>query len=126
MGARAHGAHAADQRPVALDVEADPFPLTDVVSSSASHSPTRANARVALVTCSEVPLLEPDDQRVIAPLAASGIVASAQVWDAPAVDWSLFDLVVLRSTWDYAPRRDSFVAWAHSVSRAGGRLANPA
>ena len=33
-----------------------------------------------------------------------------------------YDLVVLRSPWDYAPRRDEFVAWAASVPR----LANPA
>ena len=29
---------------------------------------------------------------------------------------------MLRSTWDYPPRRDEFVAWAHAVKR----LANPA
>ncbi len=40
----------------------------------------------------------------------------------PAVDWGSYDLVVIRSTWDYAPRRDDFAAWAASVPR----LANPA
>jgi glutathione synthase/RimK-type ligase-like ATP-grasp enzyme len=44
------------------------------------------------------------------------------VWDDPAVDWDAFDLVVVRSTWDYPERRDAFVAWAQSVPR----LANPA
>jgi glutathione synthase/RimK-type ligase-like ATP-grasp enzyme len=38
------------------------------------------------------------------------------VWDAD-VDWSRYDLVVLRSTWDYAERRDAFVAWARSLPR---------
>jgi len=36
------------------------------------------------------------------------------VWDAPS-DWSGFDLVVVRSTWDYAERRDAFLAWAESL-----------
>src|SRR5262245_46992625 len=103
---------------MAFDVQADPLPLTN----SAFHSPTRALARVALVTCSEIPLLEPDDRLVIEPLAAKGVLAEPAVWDDPAVDWAAYDLVVLRSTWDYAPRRDSFVAWANSVKR----LLNPA
>ena len=31
------------------------------------------------------------------------------------MDWPAFDLVVLRSTWDYAERRDDFLAWARSL-----------
>jgi hypothetical protein len=44
------------------------------------------------------------------------------IWDDPAVDWSAFDLVVVRSTWDYTDRRDDFVAWAE---RLGERIVNP-
>jgi hypothetical protein len=44
------------------------------------------------------------------------------VWDDPAVDWDGFDLVVIRSTWDYTRRRDDFIAWAE---RIGERLRNP-
>ena len=44
------------------------------------------------------------------------------VWDDPAVDWDAFTAVVIRSTWDYAARRDAFLAWAGSVPR----LINPA
>ena len=44
------------------------------------------------------------------------------MWDDPAVDWAAYDLVVLRSPWDYVSRRDEFVAWAAGVPR----LANPA
>lgn len=44
------------------------------------------------------------------------------VWDDPAVDWEAFDLVVVRTAWDYPDARDAFVAWARRVPR----LANPA
>jgi glutathione synthase/RimK-type ligase-like ATP-grasp enzyme len=37
------------------------------------------------------------------------------VWDDGGVEWSEFDLVVVRSTWDYPGRRDEFLAWAESV-----------
>jgi glutathione synthase/RimK-type ligase-like ATP-grasp enzyme len=42
------------------------------------------------------------------------------VWDSD-VDWDAFDLVVVRSAWDYAERRDAFLAWARSL----GRVLNP-
>ncbi|RLP92345.1 MULTISPECIES: RimK family alpha-L-glutamate ligase [unclassified Micromonospora] len=83
---------------------------------------TRGKPRVALVTCTEIADLDPDDRLVLAPLAARGIAAEAALWDDPDVDWSAYDLVVLRSPWDYALRRDEFVAWASSVPT----LVNPA
>jgi glutathione synthase/RimK-type ligase-like ATP-grasp enzyme len=39
------------------------------------------------------------------------------VWDDDAVDWRAFDLVLPRSTWDYAERRDAFLNWAASAPR---------
>jgi hypothetical protein len=98
-----------------------PVPLP-VTPTKPFTSATRASARVALVTCAQVPALEDDDRLLIAPLAARGIAAEPVVWDDPAVDWAAYDLAVLRSTWDYADRRDAFVAWARRVPR----LANTA
>ena len=77
---------------------------------------------VALATCAEVADLDPDDRLVIGPLAALGVRAEPVVWDADDADWAAFDLVVLRSTWDYPRRRQQFVAWARAVDA----LANPA
>ena len=39
------------------------------------------------------------------------------VWDDAAVEWAGFDLVVVRSTWDYPDRREEFLAWAESLPR---------
>ncbi|WP_405430827.1 RimK family alpha-L-glutamate ligase [Micromonospora sp. NBC_00617] len=86
------------------------------------HQSTRGEPRVALVTCTELVDLDPDDRLVLDPLTARGIAAEAVVWDDPDADWSSYDLVVLRSPWDYALRRDEFVAWAASVPA----LVNPA
>ncbi|MCI9889695.1 hypothetical protein JT358_14705 [Micrococcales bacterium 31B] len=68
-------------------------------------------ARVALVTCSELPELDGCENLVIEPLAERGIDARPAVWDDPEVDWEAFDAVVLRSVWDYAPRREEFLTW---------------
>ncbi|GIJ27667.1 ATP-grasp domain-containing protein [Micromonospora qiuiae] len=86
------------------------------------HQSTRGEPRVALVTCAELPELDADDRLVQGPLSARGIAAEPAVWDDPTVDWTAYDLAVLRSPWDYMPRRDEFVAWATRVPR----LANPA
>lgn len=82
----------------------------------------RGRPRVALVTCAELAALDPDDRLLLAPLATHGIRAEPVSWDAPDIDWSAYQLAVLRSPWDYVPRRDEFVAWAAAVPR----LANPA
>jgi hypothetical protein len=46
-----------------------------------------------------------------------GIDIEIQSWDDPDTDWSTFDLVVVRSCWDYIERRDEFLEWAGSVPR---------
>jgi glutathione synthase/RimK-type ligase-like ATP-grasp enzyme len=83
---------------------------------------TRGFPRVALVTCEELPDLDPDDQLLVEPLRSAGVTVAVHAWDAPGVDWVGYDLVVLRSTWDYVPRRDEFLAWARGIPA----LANPA
>jgi glutathione synthase/RimK-type ligase-like ATP-grasp enzyme len=77
---------------------------------------------VALATCAEFPDGHPDDGEILAPLAGLGVDATFAVWDDPTVEWGRFDLVVLRSTWDYTLRRDEFLAWAEAVPT----LMNPA
>jgi hypothetical protein len=78
---------------------------------------TRATARVALGSCAALPGLDPDDPLLLAPQAGAGVAAEPAGWDDPSVDWAGYDLVVLRSAWDYAARRDDFVAWAAGVPR---------
>ncbi len=78
-------------------------------------------ARVALATFAAMPELYDDDAGLVPALAALGIDASPVVWSDPA-DWAAYDLVVVRSTWDYTRRREEFLTWAASVPR----LANPA
>jgi glutathione synthase/RimK-type ligase-like ATP-grasp enzyme len=73
--------------------------------------------RVALATCAEVPALDEDGPPLVDELARRGIVGTAAVWDDPSVDWTGFDLVVLRCTWDYAERRDRFLAWVEGLRR---------
>ncbi|MEQ4305670.1 hypothetical protein ABNF97_30535 [Plantactinospora sp. B6F1] len=91
--------------------------LSDNIRATRGQRP-----RVALVTCAELPGLDPDDRLLLEPLAERGIRVEPAVWDDPGVDWAGYALAVLRSPWDYPTRRAEFVAWAETVPR----LANPA
>jgi hypothetical protein len=92
------------------------------VAARRIRTPARALPRVALATCRDLPAGDEDSALLLAACASAGLDADWRVWDDPAVDWTSYDLVVIRSTWDYVPRRDDFAAWADSVPR----LANPA
>lgn len=81
--------------------------------------------RIAIATAAELPHLDEDGPLLLDALARTGVEAVPAVWDDAGVDWSAFDCVAIRSTWDYAPRRDEFVAWARRVE-SETRLLNPA
>lgn len=71
---------------------------------------------IALATCAELPTgyLEDELRELLGARWAR--------WDDPGVDWAAFDLVVVRSTWDYQHDLPGFLAWAARVPR----LVNPA
>ncbi|HYF28257.1 MAG TPA: hypothetical protein VD931_21120 [Baekduia sp.] len=73
--------------------------------------------RVALATCAPLPEGDADDAGL-----PEALGAEFRVWDDPGVDWDAYNLVVVRSTWDYQRQRDAFLAWAQ---RVGDRLVNP-
>lgn len=77
--------------------------------------------QVALATAAQLPDLDEDGAALLEALDAEGVQAAPVVW-ASGADWAAYDLVVVRSTWDYDRRREQFLAWAASVPR----LANPA
>ena len=79
---------------------------------------------IALVTVQAARATDED----LAPLESALQQAGAQVsivdWDDSEVDWSQFDLTVLRSCWDYTERYVEFLIWAERISHLT-RLLNP-
>ncbi|MER7573724.1 hypothetical protein [Streptomyces sp. NPDC126514] len=82
--------------------------------------------RIALVTYDPRP--EPSHDRDLPvlreALAAAGAVADIAYWDDEGVDWAAYDLVLIRSTWDYSWRTAEFLAWVERCGKVT-RLANP-
>jgi glutathione synthase/RimK-type ligase-like ATP-grasp enzyme len=77
--------------------------------------------RVAIVTSKGAD--DPDNPRLFAALSDQHMSADLVVWDDETVRWDDYDLVVLRSTWDYPSRRAEFVQWAGAVAHLENPLA---
>ena len=54
-----------------------------------------------------------DDDGLVAALRRRGLYARWMSWDDPRTETA--DLVILRATWDYAERREEFLAWSRRV-----------
>ena len=70
--------------------------------------------RVAIATCEDL-YVDPDTPLLLEALTSVGLAYELLAWDDPNAQWDRFDATVIRSTWDYAPRRDEFLEWASSV-----------
>lgn len=66
-----------------------------------------------------------DDDLAQEPLRELGWEMTTVPWSRPGMDWSRFEAVVIRSTWDYWQRFDEFLATLERIDRSGARLANP-
>lgn len=82
----------------------------------------RHAARVALATCRDLPELDEDSRRLIEPLKSLGVSVAPAIWGEESTRWTNFELVVVRSCWDYVERRSEFLSWARRVPQ----LANSA
>lgn len=71
--------------------------------------------RLALATCEAMPGFYPDDASLVESLRALGIEPVSRAWSDPAVDWSSFDAVLIRTTWDYFQRPAEFARWLDAL-----------
>lgn len=86
--------------------------------------PTTSPVRVALVTCRDLAELTESDQVLAAALRARGIAADPAIWNDAETDWRRYDLVVIRSPWDYFHHIGEFIGWIDRLEAAGVPLAN--
>ncbi len=82
--------------------------------------------KIALATSADYPLLSLDDRPLIPAFAARGAVAEPVCWDDAGTTWAAYDLVILRSCWDYHLRADEFRGWLQQLEDLRVPLLNPA
>ncbi len=90
-------------------------------------NPDRGDCDVALVTAPRAAYKWPDvhTPKIAAQLTASGISNQLIPWYEPGVDWSRFDLTLLRTPWDIYWNLAEFMAWVDRVEPVTN-LHNPA
>lgn len=81
-------------------------------------------AHIALVTYADEPDLFKDDRFLFAPLRQRGIQAEVVLWDDETIDWTSYDLVVLRSVWDYHLRSGEFLGWLRGLRAEAVNIIN--
>ena len=80
-------------------------------------------------SCAFLTLADPgdyviDDEHAYGPLRELGWRVEAVPWNRPDAAWEAFDLVVIRSSWDYTRDLDGFLAVLEEIERRGTRLEN--
>lgn len=83
-------------------------------------------SRIVLVTAIAALALDDDLAPLLDACARAGIAADVRAWDDPAVSWARYDLVLLRSTWDYTQRLPEFLTWLARVETQAPLLNPPA
>lgn len=75
--------------------------------------------RLAVATSADYPAIQPDDAEWAAALERRGVDLVVCVWNDPAVDWSAFDAVLIRTIWDYFKQHAGFLAWLDRLDALG-------
>lgn len=79
---------------------------------------------IALLTCEKLPSLTITDQELIPELLKHNISAKAVIWDDKNVDWTSFDYLIFRNTWDYFEKETEFNLWLHQIEKLGVKTLN--
>jgi glutathione synthase/RimK-type ligase-like ATP-grasp enzyme len=81
--------------------------------------------KIAFVTYKEFPILTEDDRLAAEFLSSQGMDVRPLIWDAtPENSWKEFDLIILRSCWEYHIRTEAFTKWIDWIRQSHLPLCN--
>ncbi len=81
--------------------------------------------KIAILTCDKLPNLNTIDQLLIPELAKHNIQATIEIWSDTTIDWTKFDYLIFRNTWDYFERETEFNNWLQHIQKLGVKTFNP-
>lgn len=80
---------------------------------------------IAILTCARLPELLESDQKLIPLFNKHSITAKAVIWDDESIDWTTFDYLLFRNTWDYYQKEAAFNDWLQKIESLGIKTLNP-
>jgi len=81
--------------------------------------------RIAFATFEKHPGLQADEEPLAAYMNEKGVTVVPMIWNDPQADWTQYDAIVIRSTWDYYRKIDAFDAWLSKLEALGCKVFNP-
>ncbi|MCJ8278086.1 MAG: hypothetical protein HRT44_06250 [Bdellovibrionales bacterium] len=79
---------------------------------------------IALLTCSNLDEFVNEEHHLEKALKDKGWDYDWIVWTESAPDWSFYDAVVIRTTWDYIQHKPKFLEYLKSIEDSGAKLFN--
>tara|TARA_R110000868_G_scaffold117600_15_gene312529 strand:+ start:35079 stop:35975 length:897 start_codon:yes stop_codon:yes gene_type:complete len=79
--------------------------------------------KIAFLSCNDLDGFVVDDHHLQEVFEARGDQVSVVSWNAEC-DWSQYDAVLIRTTWDYSTNLHTFLETLKRISRSGPRLLN--
>ncbi len=80
---------------------------------------------IAIATCADEANLFYDEAPLVDYLQKQGMCLYPVIWNSPEIDWTSYDLVVIRNTWDYHHQISAFRAWLDYLERHHIPILNP-
>ncbi len=81
--------------------------------------------RIAFVTSSVKPDFAGNDIPVVDCLKSAGTEVQPLPWDVDTAEWNSFDLVVIRSCWNYHHHPEKFMRWIDRMEEQKVKMFNP-
>lgn len=69
--------------------------------------------------------IEGENLQLLSFLEEKGLSLQQEIWDDPEVDWSQYDLALLKAPWDYFDKHERFIEWLNKLKSLNVRLLNP-
>ena len=79
---------------------------------------------IGIVTCKEQPDLIPTERFLPLLLQKSGNI-DVLIWNDPIVIWQSYDVLIIRSVWDYHLQYESFIKWLDELKASNIKVFNP-
>ena len=83
-----------------LQINKEEFEETAVLKRIIILKRKNNSMKLGILTCEQLPDLLVSDQKLIPLFTAHHFEVEAVIWDNPSVDWSSFDFLIFRNTWD--------------------------
>lgn len=70
-------------------------------------------------------LNEDEDEILIRFLNTKGIPVERVIWDDTTVDWTKYEVIIIKSPWDYHYKHEAFLSWLSQLDQLPCKVLNP-